>query len=259
MLRKHPNLIRTGASAAIAVLGDPVFSKDDPRVQGSLQTKANSISASRGTEEQEGDTANETAHRGLKLDRLVHSREEAEAIASVTPPNRLLMALDFDANRNTALDPKITGSRIIHFATHGTFDSANPAMSGLVLSLVDKRGNPQNGFLGLNEIYGSHISANLVVASACETALGEEVNSEGLVGLTWGFIYAGAKSVVASLWQVNDASTAELMRLFYQGMETQGLTPAAALRQAQIAISHKPEWSAPYYWAGFVIEGEYAK
>jgi len=131
-------------------------------------------------------------------------------------------------------------------------------MSGLVLSLVDKQGKPQAGFLGLDDIYRSHFSADLVVASACETALGEEINGEGLVGLTWGFIYAGAKSVVASLWRVNDASTAELMRLFYTGMELHGLTPAAALREAQLAIARTPQWSAPYFWAEFVIEGEYA-
>jgi len=268
MLRQNPSPVSPHARYTIAVLGDPVFTRDDPRLQDAVQNRAVPLSAARGGEFLGPDnaesasvavTGEHASQRGLRLNRLIHSREEAEAIASVTPHNHLLMALDFDANRTTALDPKVTHSRIIHFATHGIFDSESPAMSGLVLSLVDKQGNPQNGFLGLNEIYGSHISAHLVVASACESALGEAVNSEGLVGLTWGFIYAGAKSVVASLWQVNDASTAELMRVFYEGMERQGLTPAAALRRAQITISRKPEWSAPYYWAGFVIEGEYAK
>jgi CHAT domain-containing protein/tetratricopeptide (TPR) repeat protein len=265
MLRQHPttkNLTRN----AIAIIGDPVFSKDDPRVIGGFQSQPVALSASRGAETSPAEDddmrsllEDDTSTRGLLLNRLIHSREEAEAIASASSKDRVLMALDFDASRTNALDPKVTHSRIIHFATHGVFDSKNPAMSGLVLSLVDKQGKPQPGFLGLDEIYSSRLSADLVVASACETALGEEINGEGLVGLTWGFIYAGAKSVVASLWRVNDASTAELMRLFYTGIERQGLTPAGALRQAQMAISRKPEWASPYYWAGFVIEGEYAK
>ena len=169
------------------------------------------------------------------------------------------MATDFDANRAAALLPKVTQSRIVHFATHGVFDAKNPAMSGLIFSLVDKQGKPQAGFLGLDAIYSSHFSADLVVLSACETALGEDVDGEGLVGLTWGFIYAGAKSVVASLWRVNDASTAELMRIFYDGMQRRHLLPAAALRQAQLAIAQKPQWSSPYYWAGFIIEGDYGR
>jgi CHAT domain-containing protein len=225
------------------------------------------LSASRGTEDSPVEAkdddiqsliSEDSAARGPRLNRLMHSREEAEAIASVSSKSDLLMAVDFDANRAIANDPRVARSRVVHFATHGIFDSKNPAMSGLVFSLVDKQGNPQAGFLGLDDIYRLHLSADLVVLSACETALGEEVSGEGLVGLTWGFIYAGAKSVVASLWQVNDASTAELMRVFYTGMERHGLSAAAALREAQLTISQQPQWRSPYYWAGFVIEGEYA-
>jgi CHAT domain-containing protein/Tfp pilus assembly protein PilF len=264
MLRQHP-APRTHSPRSIAVIGDPVFAKDDPRVAGGTMPRETQIAAIRSADSsadlKDDDSLladDDISTRGLQLSRLIHSREEAEAIGSVSPKDRLLMALDFDANRTTALDPKVTHSRIVHFATHGLFDSKNPAMSGLVLSLVDKQGKPQAGFLGLDDIYRSRFSADLVVASACETALGEEINGEGLVGLTWGFIYAGARSVVASLWRVNDASTAELMRLFYTGMELRGLTPAAALREAQLAIARTPGWSSPYFWAGFVIEGEYA-
>jgi CHAT domain-containing protein len=265
MLRQHSRATNQ-ARNSIAIIGDPVFSRDDPRVIGGLQPQPVAFAASRstvGSSAEDDDTRSslddDTSTRGLRLTRLIHSREEAEAIASAGLKDRLLMALDFDANRTTALDPKVAHSRIIHFATHGVFDSKNPAMSGLVLSLVNKQGKPQPGFLGLDEIYSLRLSADLVVASACETALGEEIDGEGLVGLTWGFIYAGAKSVVASLWRVNDASTAELMRVFYTGMERQRLSPADALRRAQLAISLRPEWASPYYWAGFVIEGEYAK
>ena len=254
-------------ATSIAVLADPVFTIDDPRVDsGDAQIKKTSLAtATRGA----GDSATKSGSdllladdesdytRGVNLARLLYSREEAEAIAAVSPKKNFFAAVDFSANRATALDAKVTGSRMIHFATHGIFDSKNPAMSGLVFSLVDRQGNPQAGFLGLEDIYRLHLSADLVVMSACETALGEEVKGEGLVGLTWGFIYAGAKNVVASLWRVNDASTAELMRVFYAGIEREGLTPAAALRKAQQAVASRAAWSAPYYWAGFVIEGRY--
>ena len=93
--------------------------------------------------------------------------------------------------------------------------------------------------------------------SACQTALGQDVKGEGLVGLTRAFIYAGAPRVVASLWQVNDLATAELMKKFYRGMLQQRLRPAAALRAAQLEMSREPRWKAPYFWAGFVLQGEW--
>ena len=267
-LRQRSN-VRPQDSNAIAIIGDPVFTKDDPRVSGGTAHEEPLLTATRGADsssagDDDGMLAllkdDETDTRGLQLTRLIHSREEAEAISSVSPKDRMVMALDFDANRSLVLNSKFTQSRILHIATHGIFNSKNPAMSGLVLSLVDKQGNSQPGFLSLDDIYRAHFSAELVVASACETALGEQIGGEGLVGLTWGFIYAGAKSVVASLWRVNDASTAELMRVFYSGIEQRGLTPAAALREAQLYISQQPKLVvAPYYWAGFVLEGEYIK
>ena len=93
--------------------------------------------------------------------------------------------------------------------------------------------------------------------SACQTALGKEIKGEGLVGLTRAFMYAGAPRVVASLWQVSDLATAELMKAFYHGMLQQHLPPASALRAAQLHLSRDPRWAAPYFWAGFVLQGEY--
>src|SRR5206468_10666089 len=108
--------------------------------------------------------------------------------------------------------------RIIHFATHGVLNTKHPELSGLVLSLVDRRGMPQDGFLRLHEIYNLNLPADLVVLSACQTALGKEIRGEGLVGLTRGFMYAGAPRVVASVWKGDDGATAEWRRRFYQGM-----------------------------------------
>jgi CHAT domain-containing protein len=109
----------------------------------------------------------------------------------------------------------------------------------------------------LHDIYNLRLDADLVVLSACQTALGKEIKGEGLVGLTRAFFYAGAPRVVASLWQVNDLATAELMKKFYRGLLERRLRPAAALRAAQIEMSHDPRWKSPYFWAGFVLQGEW--
>jgi CHAT domain-containing protein len=130
-------------------------------------------------------------------------------------------------------------------------------LSGVVLSLVDRNGRPQNGFLRLYDIYNLRLSADLVVLSACRTALGQEIKGEGLIGLTRGFLYAGAPRVVASLWEIDDRTTAEAMKRFYEGMLGRGERPAEALRGAQMALWRTKGWDAPYYWAAFTLEGEW--
>jgi CHAT domain-containing protein len=146
---------------------------------------------------------------------------------------------------------------VVHFATHGVFDNENPDLSGIFLSLYDQQGRPRPGFLGLHDIYAVRLPVELVVLSACNTALGRLVRVEGLVGIVRGFIYAGARRVVASLWKVDDEATAELMRLFYVGLFRENRSPAAALRQAQLDMRQQERWRAPFYWAGFVLQGEW--
>jgi CHAT domain-containing protein len=126
-----------------------------------------------------------------------------------------------------------------------------------VLSLVDRQGHPETGFYGLQDIFKLDIQAQLVVLSGCQTALGQEVDGEGLVGMTWGFLYAGARTVVSSLWSVDEAATADFMAAFYSGMLREHLSAAAALRLAQTEISKNPKWSDPFYWAGFTLEGDW--
>jgi len=130
-------------------------------------------------------------------------------------------------------------------------------LSGLVLSLYDEQGQPQNGYLRLQDIYHMHLNADLVVLSACQTALGKNVRGEGLIGLTRGFMYAGAPRVVASLWKVDDEATAELMKLFYGNMLKKKMAPAEALQKAQIKIQKQKRWQSPYYWAAFVMQGDW--
>jgi CHAT domain-containing protein len=155
------------------------------------------------------------------------------------------------------MDEKLSDYRIVHFATHGLINNQHPDLSGIVLSLVDEQGRPQNGFLRIYDIYNLKLNADLVVLSACQTALGKQINGEGLVGLTRGFMYAGAPRVVASLWRIDDRATAEMMRRFYQGMLKDGLRPAAALRAAQVSMLSEKRWQSPHYWAAFTLQGEW--
>jgi CHAT domain-containing protein len=197
------------------------------------------------------------AKGAVYLPRLLSTRQEAKSILALASAGQSMQALDFDASRATAISPDLAQYRIVHFATHGMLNSEHPELSGLVLSLVNRQGKQQNGFLGLEDIYNLNLPADLVVLSACETGLGQEIQGEGLVGLTRAFMYAGAPRVVASLWRVPDRATAELMKQFYSAMLVDGLPPAAALRQAQVNLSRDKRWSAPYYWAGFTLQGEW--
>jgi CHAT domain-containing protein len=256
---------RQKPSREVAVLADPVFAKDDARLTLSpthlpLRSKDSDVSqgsASRSAEQLERAVSDlDSATRGPFLRRLPFSRREARAIIASVPAEKSMQALDFQASRAMAISAELSQYRIVHFATHGLLDSEHPELSGLVFSLVNAHGEPENGFLGLEDVYNLNLAADLVVLSACDTGLGKEISGEGLVGLTQGFMYAGAPQVVASLWNVDDAATAELMAAFYRAMEKQGKPPAAALRQAQTEIRRQERWKNPYYWAGFVIQGQ---
>ena len=126
-----------------------------------------------------------------------------------------------------------------------------------MLSTVGRDGAAQDGFLRLTDIYNMRLAADVVVLSACQTALGRDVRGEGLVGLTRGFLHAGARSVVSTLWEVRDRQTSELMTRFYEAMLRDGLTPGAALRRAQLLTMRDPASSAPVYWGAFVLHGDW--
>ncbi len=245
---------RTPAARAVLALADPVLSLDDRRLgaaKNSGQTRNSapqraSVELTRSTRETE-----------LKLERLKFTRDEAQYIASLARQQEGLALLDFSANKKRLFDAGLDQYRVLHFATHGLLNSRHPELSGLVLSLVDEAGNPQDGFLRLHDVYNLKLNADLVVLSACRTALGREIKGEGLLGLTRGFMYAGASRVIASLWDVRDEATAELMKRFYQNLLKNRLAPAAALRAAQLSLLREPRWAAPYYWAGFVLQGEW--
>jgi len=236
----------------LAVLADPVFQSEDPRVRASRDASSSGESSARSRSEH-------PPSEEQRVERLPFSREEAEGILALVPATEMsFKALGFDANKQTATSDELGRYRIVHFATHGNLNTEFPELSGLVLSLVDPQGRSQDGFLRTHEIYKLNLTADLVVLSACQTALGEEIRGEGLVGLTRGFMYSGAAQVVISLWNVNDEATAELMIHFYRHMLGESrLRPAAALSAAQASIREDPRWQAPYFWAGFVIQGEW--
>jgi len=248
---------RKPAPRMMAVMADPVFDPDDSRVK----TSAVGARASRAA--LEPDLARAVTETGvasppLCLPRLPFTRQEAELISALVPVPEALKRLDFSASKSAVLRGELGQSRLVHLATHGMLNSEHPELSGLVLSLVDERGQPQDGFLRLHEVYNLQLPAQLVVLSACQTALGKDIKGEGMVGLTRGFMYAGAPRVVASLWKVHDEATAYLMKAFYGEMlGGAGRPPAAALRAAQQAVWREKRWRFPYYWAGFLLQGEW--
>lgn len=244
---------RKPAPRALAVLADPVFSNDDPRVSAARAGHALPDEKSPAT-----DALRSATEAGLgDLKRLRFTRQEADEIARLAADDLKLKAVDFQATRKLATSAEIGEYRIVHFATHGLINNRHPELSGIVLSLIDEKGEPQNGFLRLYDLYNLKLSADLVVLSACQTALGKEIRGEGLVGLTRGFMYAGAPRVIASLWQIDDRASAEFMKRFYQGMLGEKLRPAAALRAAQVSMQNDKRWHAPHYWAAFTLQGEW--
>ena len=181
----------------------------------------------------------------------------ADAILALARSKQNFVAMDFAANFKAATGEDVRKSRILHLATHSIINSEFPELSGVILSLVNENGKPQDGFLRLSDIYNLRLNADLVVLSACETALGKEVKGEGIVGLTRGFMYAGAPTVVASLWKVDDRATSDLMQRFYERMLKKNLSPSESLREAQISMIKNQTYVHPFYWAGFNLQGDW--
>jgi CHAT domain-containing protein/tetratricopeptide (TPR) repeat protein len=261
---------RTQARLSVAVLANPVFDAGDSRVgkvnvpnPGNGVARNNRQNSSSKRLSQAAVDSSSTLGVALRdvglfaISELPYSLAEAQAIMNVVPKPQGKAWLDFDASRETARSPELSKYRIIHIATHGIMDLEHPELSGIVLSLVDRNGKRQDGYLLLHEIYNLNLPAELVVLSACQTGVGRQIKGEGLIALTRGFMFAGAKSVVGSLWKVDDRATAEMMSEFYKQMFVHKLKPVAALRQAQIRISQQKRWQNPSFWAGFYIQGEW--
>lgn len=238
------------AARSVVALADPVFQPDDPRL------------AASDTGEAVVSEATDALTRSLRnlgrksLQRLPGTRQEAEAILEMAPRDGLGV-FGFDANRELVTGERLRSYRILHFATHGLVNSEHPELSGLALSMFDEEGEPVDGFLRLHELYGLRLPAELVVLSACDTGLGQELRGEGLVGLARGFMFAGSPRVVVSLWEVGDEDTAELMRRFYEQLLEHKRRPSLALRLAQSSMLEDEASASPHRWAGFVFLGDW--
>lgn len=255
---------RQKAPRSVAVLADPVFMKDDERVktrkdQNDTRVEKTTAIRQSATERQLIKASQDTgiSNGGFYVPRLPGTRQEAEQIVAMVSTVERRLALDFAASRDTLTSAELSQYRYVHLSTHGLLNSVHPELSGLVFSLVNERGEPQDGFLLAHEIYNLKLPAEAVVLSACETGIGLNIKGEGLVSLTRGFMYAGAPRVVVSLWAVSDQATTELMVRFYQGVLKEGLPPAAALRAAQLLLMNDKRWASPYYWAPFTLQGEW--
>jgi CHAT domain-containing protein len=255
---RRETVARRPAPRTVALLADPVFEVDDSRVSLTTRNEAPKRESHLATADlSRAASSAGTSDDGFRLPRLRSTRQEAKSIISLVPADAAMIAMDFEATRAKAMSAELSRYRIVHFATHGLLNSEHPELSGIVLSLVDQAGRPQNGFLRLHDIYNLDLPAELVVLSACDTGLGKDIKGEGLVGLARGFMYAGAARVVASLWQVDDEATTDLMTDFYRRMLKDRKPPAEALHEAQIAIWKEKRWTPPYYWAAFVLQGEW--
>ena len=241
---------KANSSRLLVGFGDAIFSPED--VGGGA---GNANSASNPTANSSTQTRGNQASQFSKLPPIFNARHELMAISEMTGDDSAFF-IAHDATRENLLRLDLTQFRILHVLTHGVLNAQRPELSGLVLSLIDANNQQIPGFVSLADIYRLH-APELVVLSACDTALGDNQSGEGLIGVTRGFMYAGASGVVASLWEVDDDSTTELMKYFYADMLQGGMGPAAALRDAQNKIRSQPKWRSPYYWAGFTFQGNY--
>jgi len=247
---------RQPATQLLAAFGDPVFyssyaKRSDKNDADQLAMQNPAVARVRDIELSK-DRFDPTA-----IPRLFYAARELTNLRELTRGQALVIS-DVNATRQRFFATDLAQFAILHLATHGGFlDPKRPDSAGFLLSTVDAQGDEINGFVGLEDIYDLRAPVDLVVLSACQTALGKDVRGEGLVGLTRGFMYAGASSVVASLWKVDDAATTELMKYFYSNLLQHQMRPAEALRAAQNSIRQNPRWSSPYYWAAFTLHGEY--
>jgi CHAT domain-containing protein len=243
MLRRQV-AAREPARKSLALFVDPVYEPNDPRI------------VPRGDAAVRWDSRSGDEH-ALALRRLLFSRREGDWILDVARPVEPFVASGFSASRATFNAVALNDYRIVHFATHALADDIHPELSGIALSMVDQTGAPQDGFVRLHEIHQHlNLRAELVVLSACDTAVGKDFPGEGLVGLARAVLTAGSIRVVASLFKVHDPATAQLMREMYRAMLNGKPSPAAALREAQLRMLASPQWQDPYFWSAFVLIGE---
>jgi CHAT domain-containing protein/tetratricopeptide (TPR) repeat protein len=219
----------------LAILADPIFTKDDDRMTGKTLQASNNM-------ELDEQRARDRAARSLEdIHRLPATATEAKGILALVPNQDSTSAFGFDASYDWITSPKISQYRY--------------ALSSIILSSFDAQGNDRRAFLRFPELFNLNLPTELVILSACETGLGNNVPGEGLVGMTRGLMYAGALRVGVSLWKVDDQATSDLMQDFYKNLWQSKQSHASSLRAAQLKMWNQGK--APYYWAAFTLQGEW--
>jgi CHAT domain-containing protein len=257
-LRKEKQL-RRPSTRLLAAFGDPVFPTNYAEYRNS---SSDELVASAKTSIEPWQRAWRDAELSadkpdlFAIQPLTYSKFELQKLSELGGRSSYI-ARGFEASRDTLTKLNLSQFSILHFATHALLDPKNPESTGLFLSMLDAAGQPQNGFITTPDVYSLDAPVDLAVLSACSTGLGKDARGEGLIGLTSGFMYAGASSVAASLWKVDDQATADLMEYFYANMLEKGMRPAEALRLAQNTLRKDPRWQSPHYWAGFTFQGDF--
>ena len=225
---------RAGASRGFIAFGDPVY---EQRAESGVASALRAGGVGR-----------------VNLQPLPHSREEISGIAKLFADEERAVFFAEDATEENVKAPeRLSRYRMVHFSTHGYVNEARPRFSGLLLSSPQTNRQGEDGLLSAYEVFNLKLQADLVVLSACETGLGKEVKGEGLMSLMRAFMYAGASSVVISLWNVNDESASDLMIRFYRHLKT-GMSKGEALRQAQLETIDDNGF--PFFWAPFILVGK---
>jgi CHAT domain-containing protein len=231
-------------SRELAIVSDPVFGSSDPRLLAHTPVATDPVVQ---------EATRSAGLGGATPSRLLHSRFEAQRIA------RYSMDVEswsgFAATRKLVMEGGLRDFRIIHFATHGLGSLTSPDLSGLLFTMVDRAGKQLPGFLDFEAISELKLSVDLVVLSACQTGIGPRYGPYSLLSPARAFLRAGARQVVSSLWQIDDEATSVLMTSFYRYMLHRRHSPERALRLAQMHVRSQPRWRAPYYWAGFTVQG----
>jgi len=239
----------------LAAFGNPIFADTVPHTNEKTANETTVVATARLRSALREMKLNGEAFDPTVVPRLFHAKRELDTLRKLAGESSMIVS-EYDATRDRFLNTDLSRFAILHLVTHAYYIQDHPENSGFLLSNITNEQKELPNFVGLREIYELRAPVLLVVLSACQTALGENLRGEGLMGLTRGFMHAGASSVVASLWEVDDRATSELMQLFYSNMLERGMKTSEALRAAQNSIRQRPEWRSPHYWAAFTLQGE---
>ena len=241
LLKDSENRFDSEDSMDILAIGDPVFDPGSKAIGRKAKTDLNVV-------------MRQVRARGFSLPPLPRTRDEVQFITSLFPADRRKLLVGMESTEEALKRESLRRYKRLHFATHSLIDEKSPLRSAV--ALTQHNNAEEDGFLEASEISKLDLDCDLVVVSACQTGRGQLLTGEGIVGLSWAFLRAGARSVAVSLWNVSDISTSQLMKNFYQNM-TDGLSNAAALRKAKLQMLNSGKGVRhPYYWSAFVIVGK---